>query len=332
MYFSNSQPSVSKFLIIQTAFIGDVILATAIVEKLKQFYPEASIDFLVRKGNENLLQNNPHIRNVLVWNKKENKLSNFLKTSLAVRNHNYDYIINPHRFASSGLITFMSGAKYKIGFKKNPFSFFYTKSFEHNVNNGKHETQRNQLLIQDLTDDKASMPRLYPGANDFNTAKHYKEKKYYCVAPSSVWYTKQLPKQKWIELINKLDNTTNVYLLGSPTDYTLCEEIRLATTNCINLAGKLSFLESAALIKDAAMNFVNDSAPLHIASAMNAPVSAFFCSTIPEFGFGPLSENKKIIQTNKKLMCRPCGLHGYNECPQKHFECANTININQALQ
>ncbi len=95
--------------------------------------------------------------------------------------------------------------------------------------------------------------------------------------------------------------------------------------NVINVAGELSFLESAALIKNAVMNFVNDSAPMHLASAMNAPVTAIFCSTVPSFGFGPLSDRSVIVETKEKLDCRPCGLHGFKACPKGHFKCAYSI-------
>jgi heptosyltransferase-2 len=95
------------------------------------------------------------------------------------------------------------------------------------------------------------------------------------------------------------------------------------------LSGKLSLLESAAIIKYAEMNYVNDSAPLHLASAMNAKVTSVFCSTVYEFGFGPLSENARLIQTNLKLDCRPCGLHGHKTCPKKHFKCAYSIKTDQ---
>jgi len=88
---------------------------------------------------------------------------------------------------------------------------------------------------------------------------------------------------------------------------------------------------SAALIRDAFMNYTNDSAPLHLASAMDAPVAAVFCSTVPEFGFGPLSAKSFVIQTSEKLTCRPCGLHGKKVCPKKHFKCAESIAIKQLL-
>jgi len=97
----------------------------------------------------------------------------------------------------------------------------------------------------------------------------------------------------------------------------------------VNLAGKLSFLESAALMKDAKMNFTNDSAPMHLASAVNAPVTAIFCSTVAAFGFGPLSDDSFVVETKEQLDCRPCGLHGFSKCPEKHFKCALTINSDQ---
>ena len=99
----------------------------------------------------------------------------------------------------------------------------------------------------------------------------------------------------------------------------------------MNLAGRLSFLASAALQKKAVLNYVNDSAPMHFASAVNAPVVAVYCSTLPNFGFGPLSDHSFIVQTNEALTCRPCGIHGKKQCPLKHFDCAKTIKMDQLI-
>lgn len=318
-----------KILIIQTAFIGDVILATALIEKLHIFYPESQLDFLLRKGNEGLLENHPIINNVLIWDKKDKKYDNLKLISKSIKRTKYDVVINLQRFASTGLITAFSGAKHKIGFKKNPLSFSFTKKVEHKIGDGTHEVERNQQLIADLTDKEALKPKLHPSNKDFNDVEQYKKSKYVCMAPTSVWFTKQLPKEQWVKLTNKIDDQTTVYLLGGPDDAAQCEEILKGSKNknVVNLAGKLSFLQSAALMQTAQMNYVNDSAPLHIASAMNAPVTAYFCSTIPAFGFGPLSDNTKIVEVKEKLNCRPCGLHGKKECQEKHFDCGFKIEV-----
>lgn len=317
----------NKILFIQTAFLGDVILATAAIAEAKRIFPNASIDVLVKKGNESLLQNNPSIRNIYIFNKSNKKLSEIFRLTNIFRSNRYDIVFNFHRFGSSGIITLLSGAKKKYGFKKNPFSWSYTKKFEHNIGNGQHEVERNLQLLQEFGAAPTAQPELYPSQENYEKVKPYKTQTYYCIAPASVWFTKQLPEHKWIELIQILGTEHCIYLLGAPNDVELCERLQINSkqNNIINLAGKLSLLESAALMKDAKRNYVNDSGPLHIASAMNASVTAFFCSTITDFGFGPLSNDKQVLEV-KNLDCRPCGLHGYKACPLGHFKCGE-INL-----
>ena len=322
-----------KFLIIQTAFIGDVVLATPIIEKLHKFYPDSQIDFLLRKGNENLLKNHPYISNLLIWDKKNEKKKNLFRIIKLIRSKKYDYVINLQRFASTGIITAFSGSKIKVGFSKNPLSFLFTRKIKHEIGNGKHEIERNIELISEITDDSVFKPKLYPTDEDFQIVSQYKMRPYICMAPTSVWFTKQFPANKWTDLINKIEIKFHIYLIGGPDDADACDEIiaKSIRSNITNLCGELSFLQTSALMTNAIMNYVNDSAPMHMASAMNAPTTAIFCSTIPDFGFGPLSDQARIIETKEKLECRPCGLHGFKKCPEGHFKCANTINIENVL-
>jgi ADP-heptose:LPS heptosyltransferase len=319
-----------KFLIIQTAFIGDVILATALIEKLKSYYPDSSIDFLVRKGNESLLVGNPHLNKVLIWDKKQSKIKNLFGLVSVIRQEKYNYVVNCHRFISTGILTAFSGAGQKIGFKKNPLSFLFNIKAPHQIGDGTHETQRNQALISHLTDTVAAKPRLYPSLVEMEKTAAYKGSPYLVMAPTSVWFTKQYPVDKWIELIDSLVKY-KIYLVGAKSDFDVCDRIREGSNHpsVTNLAGHLSFLDTAALMTDATMNYVNDSAPMHIASSVNAPVRSVFCSTVPEFGFTPLSDNARVIQTTMQLDCRPCGIHGYRQCPKGHFNCAYTIDVKQ---
>ena len=324
-----------KILVIQTAFIGDVVLATALIEKLIQYFPDAKIDMLVRKGNESLLQNSPHLNSVLIWNKKEGKVANLLKMLKKIKSTKYDKVINLQRFFATGFLTAFSGADEKIGFDKNPLSFLYTSKIPHIIGgeNPKHETERNNNLIAPFTDNIPARPKLYPSKNDFDFVAGYSKTNFITVTPSSVWFTKQYPITKWIEFINEIPSELKIYLLGGKDNFSDCNEIKEKSENknVEILAGKLSFLQSAALMSKAKMNFVNDSAPLHFASAMNAPVTAVFCSTIPAFGYTPLSDKSFIIETKENLACRPCGLHGKKACPLGHFKCAYTIETQQLL-
>ncbi len=321
----------TKILIIQTAFIGDVILATPVIEAINNNLENAKIDFALRAGNETLFNNHPHINNILVWDKKQNKYKNLLKLLLLIRSNKYNIVINLQRFASTGFLTALSGSKCKIGFSKNPFSFTFTHKIKHQWGNTTHETQRNLMLLMPLLGKTTAPVKLYPAQIHFLDTQKYKSQKYICAAPTSVWFTKQLPLKKWVDFFNIINPKLNVYLLGAKSDYKTCEQIidKSINKNIVNLAGKLSFLESAALMRDSVMNYVNDSAPLHICSAVNAPTTAIFCSTIPAFGFGPLANNSTVIEITEKLACRPCGMHGKKQCPLGHFKCGYNINIEQ---
>jgi ADP-heptose:LPS heptosyltransferase/glycosyltransferase involved in cell wall biosynthesis len=324
----------SSCLIIQTAFIGDVVLATSVVETIKKSFPECHVDFLLRKGNEGLLDRNPLIRQTLVFDKTQGKYRNLFGIIGQIRQNKYDQVINIQRYATTGLITALSGARVKVGFAKNPLSPCFNLRIAHKMqafNQNMHEIERNHQLIGHLTRLSAQRPRLYPAASDFQMVKT--DAPYFCLAPTSVWFTKQFSYVKWIELINRLPVTHTIYLMGGKGDFAICEKMRMESTHphIVNKSGALSFLQSAALMAGAQMNFVNDSAPLHFASAMNAPVRALFCSTVPAFGYTPLSDDSMVIETDHELTCRPCGLHGKRSCPKGHFRCGD-ISIDRILR
>ncbi|MBI2966908.1 MAG: glycosyltransferase family 9 protein [Bacteroidetes bacterium] len=323
----------NSFLIIQTASIGDVILATGVAEKIHSFFPKADVDFVVRKGCESVLENHPFVRNVLIYDKSQFKALHLRTLTLKIRRQKYDCVVNIHRYGSSAIMTALSSAKYKTGFNKSPLWFLYDKVVKHSIGDGTHEVVRNAKLIEDISNNGVVFPKLYPSDSDFRTVSKYKERDYVCIAPASKWFTKQFTKEKWIELIKRIHPSDYIYLIGGIEDVGFCEDIHLSAgrNHISNLAGNLTFLQTAALMKDARMNYVNDSAPLHIASAMNAPVTAIFISTVPEFGFYPLSDITSIVQTHQKLECRPCGLHGHNKCPKGHFQCAETIKVESVL-
>ncbi len=320
-----------KILVIQNAFIGDAILGTAVLEKLHQKYENAEIHYLVRKGAESLFHEHPFLKNVYVFDRSQGKWKEIKRLNKIIRNAKFDLAITLQRFGSSGYLIARSGAKIKAGFSKNPFSILFNHKIKHEIGNGKHEIERNQMLIEKFTDANFVLPKLYPTKKNNEAIQPFISPSYITISPASVWYTKQFPKENWVKLINKFSAKIPVYLLGSPADIQLCTEIIQACNrqNILNLAGKIALLSSAALMEKAQMNYTNDSAPLHLCTAMNAPVKVVFCSTVPEFGFGPIGQKNQTIQTKLKLDCRPCGLHGHKSCPKGHFNCALTIETEQ---
>ncbi|MEY4135630.1 MAG: hypothetical protein RL386_1980 [Bacteroidota bacterium] len=309
-----------KFLILQTAFLGDVVLATALAEKLHQEYPEAAIDFLLRKGNEPLLKGHPFLRQTLVFDKQK-KVRSMVALIRHLRKERYDLLVNVQRFASSGIIAALSGAREIVGFDKNPFAFAFSRAYPHRIEAAVHETMRNLSLLEGWTDGQNVAPRLYPPPEAYADVPR---EPYICIAPTSVWFTKQWPAEKWAAFIRSLPGDLTIALLGGPADHAACAYIRETAGHprALNKAGALTLLESAAWMQGALMNYANDSAPIHIASAVGAPVTAIFCSTVPAFGFGPLSPVSRVVEVPGELPCRPCGLHGFRACPRGDFRCA----------
>ena len=326
----------NRVLVIQTASLGDAILATALLEKLHGQYPAAEIDMLVQKGADALFEDHPYLHTLYVWDKKSRKYVQMFRLIRSIRQRHYDVAVNVQRFAATGWICLRSGAKTTVGFDKNPFSRLFTVAVPHEISSEKYlyEADRNQRLIAGMTGGEAAATRLYPSENDYNRVFGYKEQPYLTISPASLWKTKQYPEERWTELVHNADHRYRIFLLGSGKDSALCERIRSACpeADIRNLCGALDPLQSAALMQDAEMNFTNDSAPLHLAAAVGAPVCAVFCSTVKEFGFAPRGENIHIIETDRPLPCRPCGLHGRKQCPEQHFRCAWDIPVEKLLK
>ncbi|MBC7485958.1 MAG: glycosyltransferase family 9 protein [Cytophagaceae bacterium] len=313
----------ARILVMQTAYIGDAILATSLLEKLHAYYPQAQLDLLVRKGNESICKDHPFLHRVIVFDKSR-KYINIWKLIAELRREKYDLVINIQRYFTTGLITVLSGGKETVGFNKNPLSFLFTHRIKHEVDihkSGKtiHEIDRNQKLIACYTDEQSVKPKLYPKPTTLALKTPY-----ICIAPFSVWFTKRYPEKYWVELIKLLAPKYTIYLMAGLSDAAGCERIirMVESPNVESLAGKLNLLESAGVMKGAVMNFANDSGPLHLTSAVNAPVAALFCSTAKAYGFTPLSDHAIVFETKEYLACKPCGLHGRNACPMGHFKCS----------
>lgn len=314
-----------------------MILVTPVIESLHDGFPGAALDLLVKKGNEQLFTGHPFLRQVITWDKSTCKYGQLVQLIRQIRANRYDHIMTMQRYASTGLLTAFSGAGHTTGFEKNPLSFLFTQRIRHQIARNTHpvhEVDRNLLLIEYLGIKTKRRPALYPSEQDRDAVSSYMVSDYICIAPASLWFTKQFPPSKWVEFITRLPVQQTIYLIGSAMDHAVCDTISKQTKHhrVVNLAGKFSLLQTAALMKGARMNYVNDSAPQHLASAVNAPVTTVFCSTVPAFGFGPLSDDSAVVQTTRKLDCRPCGLHGYKACPEKHFACSMTIQPEQLLE
>jgi len=285
--------SSKTILIIQTAFIGDTILASHFARAVKDQYPNSKIHFFLRKGNESVIQGLPTIEKTWVWSKENGKTKNLFKLIMELRKIKFDVVFNLHRHFNSGLVTALMKSPMKVGFKQNPLSFFYTRKIHHQIPDprGWHEVQRNLELIPGfkiVDNSKIYKPELPLQEKNFQKVSPYVNEPYFVIAPASVWFTKAWSEEKFRELTSELVRIGKVYFIGAPGDKDLCDRIRRDLPQTENLCGLLSLLDSAALMKNAKRVFVNDSAPLHLEPCVNAKTKAILCSTIQAFGYTPL--------------------------------------------
>ena len=326
----------SKVLIIQTAFLGDAVLITSLLEKIRVESPSSTIHLLVRKGLEDIFKSYPQGNFGQVWTyDKSNKLKSWWALRNELTKEKFDQVFVAQRFFGMGLLSISIGAKKVVGFDKNPLSLFFDEKIKHEFGQGKHETERNTELLASWLGPQLHKPFL--NASHFNNLPvDLQAKKYLSISPGSVWETKRFPVHKWIEFIRLLPLDQEIVLMGSAAEKHLSDEIEQAfmgsSRHISNACGRFNLQEAIAVYQQSQMSFVNDSGPLHICSALNTPTVAIFCSTIPAFGFGPLAEQNKIIEVKVKLACRPCGDHGKKSCPEIHFNCANSIDVHEMLQ
>lgn len=331
-----------NILIIQTAFIGDLILTTPLFREIANRYGKCNLYAIVNKGTELILEGNPYISKIIGFDKKMVKSSPFYFFSfiLEIRKLKPDICISPHFSHRSSLISFFSGAKIRIGYKESGFSFLHTKKIKRPIKKV-HEVDK---LFSLVTDDKIIEPRLRRPelylkeediaiGNSILSEQNLKLKDYILVSPSSVWETKRMPSEKFVELIQKIISNTNynILLAGSKSDMPLTSKIKNNFSERVfDISGKTNLGQLSYIISQSIAVVSNDSSPIHFASAHNIPTVAIFGATVPDFGYTPLSD-KYFISEIPGLECRPCGIHGGNHCPKLHFKCMNNQDTNTIL-
>lgn len=313
-----------NILIIHTAFIGDIVLATALIAKLKRTYPISKIYFLTTPQGKAILENNINIEEVIVYDKKnKNKgIKAFIQLVKYIKQKKIDLCITPHRYIRSTLLSLFSGAKQKIGYDIASFSFIYNKKIKYDKT--KHEVEK---LLSFVDDENTRYElEMYPSQKNKEKIDAYNlgNKKIILIAPGSKWFTKKWPEEYFKNLIKKLSkhNDLKIIISGGEEE----KEINLdLPENILDLRGKISLLDLAEICRRADIVVTNDSAPVHIASCFEKPrILAIFGPTVKEFGFFPWSKNSKVFEV-ENLYCRPCSIHGGKICPEKHFRCMREI-------
>ena len=317
-----------RILIIHTAFIGDIVLSTPLIKKIKDTYPDSDITYVTTPSGEAILKNNPHLNNIIVYDKRgEHKgISGVWQLGKRLRYENFNMVITPHRYLRSSILSWLSRSPIRKGYDIASGSCLFTEKIKYDRT--KHEVEK-LLSFVDPENKKRYEIELYPGEKEKMKGDNLwkenllEDKKVVVLAPGSKWFTKQWPVEYFNKLAESLKKLSNVRLIvvGGKDEINLPIE----KENIIDMRGKTSLLELADILSRADVVVTNDSSPIHIASAFKKPrIFALFGPTIEKFGFFPWSLNSKVFQVDR-LKCRPCGIHGGKSCPEKHFKCMRDI-------
>ena len=315
-------------LVIQTSFLGDMVLTTPLLAYLAERGP---VDVVSTPAASALLANHPAVRERIAYDKRRSDggISGFLRMAARLRAKKYDAAYLAQGSARSGALALTARIGDRVGFATSAGRAFYTTRIAP-IDNMHHAARLLSLGTRDPLRSQsrdALRPRLYPGAAErdavdavLGTAAN---EQLFALAPGSVWATKRWPH--FPALARDLSGEGRVVIVGAEGDRALAEEILAAAPDAIDATGKLSLLASAELIGRSAVLVTNDSSPLHLASAMNTPTVAVFGPTVPEFGFGPLAERTAVAGLDG-LACRPCDRHGPQRCPLGHWRCMREIS------
>jgi heptosyltransferase-2 len=336
-------------LVVQTSFLGDIVLTTPLIAELARRGP---VDVLTTPEGAEVLTNNPSIRNLIVYDRRDGDkgIAGFARTIGRIRHAGlygsldgkrppsianfYDAAYLAQGSYRSAIIVTSSGIRRRIGFNTSEGHRLYTDRIEYRGD--KHHSERLWWLsMSDCADEPTPeqiTPRLYPSDDDEQRVSSImrdglldSSRPFVALAPGSVWATKRWPF--YPELAVKLGDRFNIVVVGGPADTELGDVIvaQLPQGCAVNAAGKLQVLASAALIGRAAALVSNDSAPQHFASAMGTPTITVFGPTVPAFGFGPMAD-RSTIAGNHDLDCRPCDRHGPQKCPLGHWRCMREVS------
>ncbi|WP_213992468.1 putative lipopolysaccharide heptosyltransferase III [Sodalis sp. dw_96] len=307
---------VKKILLIKLRHHGDMLLTTPVINTLHRQYPAAEIDILLYKETEAILRYHPALTQIHVidrlWKKQGVRHQIHQETALikALRSRHYDIVINLADQWRSAIITYLSGAAVRIGFDyPKRQSFFWRQA--HNrlvstVNHGQlHTVEQNLSILAPL-----DIPLIDRGTSMYYSPADEAHRQtllssrgitgdYVVIQPTSRWGYKCWDDEKVAELIDALQEQDLPIVLTAAPDKSERDMIGHILSLChnprvVSLAGELTLTQLASVIDGARLFIGVDSAPMHMAAALNTPCVALFGPTKLTF-WRPWSENSTVI-------------------------------------
>ncbi len=300
---------IKKILLIRYSAIGDVVLATSIIELLRRNYPQSHLSMLVTQITAPIVEENPFLDRIIIYNR--NKRFSYLKCVKVLRQERFDIIVSLQ--GKAGLLAFLAGAKERVGFNQSlRYRYFYNlrpkKWYPE-----KHALDRYLNMVEPLNlEGEIPEPKIYLTKEGESVAEKVLREKGVSKEDFLVGFNpvSAYPAKEWLlkyyiqlgkELIERYNTKIIIFGKGDKRSSTICYQLEIAlakSENVLSLAGKTNLRQLAALTKCCQLFITGDTGPMHIAAAVGTKVLAFFASTDPKKS-GPVGKEHIILEDKK---------------------------------
>ncbi len=308
-------PPVRRILLIKLRAIGDVLLSTAVIPGLRSAYPDASIDFLTEKYCAGVLEGNRDLSGVLLFDPASEGSLDLIRR---IRGKRYDLVIDLFGNPRSAVLSLLSGAPIRVGYRFNWRALCYNRIVE--PRGGEvHNVEFNLDALRRLEIPPGPGKPCFPldaqaerFADDFYRSAGLPPGRVVAFNPGGGWISKKWRPGHFSELGRRLaaDDGAAILVVWGPGEESEASDVQEAIGQSAVLAPPTSLKQLGSLLRRSAVLVTNDSGPMHIAAALGVPVVAMFGPTVPRLQ-GPVN-TESVIATVATLDCLGCG---YTVCP-----------------
>ncbi len=326
-----------KVVLVQPAFVGDVILASPLVHSLKEYSQDMDVDLVVRTSSREVAQCIPGVSQVFAYDRmgSDSGLLGLWRIARTIREQKYDLLITPHRSSRSALLSWLSGVPLRVGYSNGLGRWVYHVASAPNARELCTMTSDLALLERVGVPVRGARLRLKGPVGkeeyykDFYRRNHLPhDARLVALCIGAYWPTKRWPEVYFASLYESLRERGYVpVLFGGPDEREIStrigETLKEEPLGCVGN----SLVEAATLLARCEMAVGGDSGLPHMARALGLPTVLIYGPT--DHRMHPFGEKTKVLTA--KIKCRPCSKIGKRRCPQKHHDCMRLISPEHVL-
>ncbi len=327
-----------RILLIRLSSLGDIILTTPVLRLLRESYPAARIDYVLKAEFQDVLREHPCVDRLVPVDTRQP----LRHTVCALRETHYDLVLDLHRTLRSVWLYHCSRTRHRLAYRKHTLRRVFLVYCKWNTLSRIASVPERYALPLRRLGINASLPQTemhvdaestlaveqYLADTGFRTAARC----FIAVAPGSRWKTKQWPVERFAAAAQALAtrHDATIVILGDRHDRALVQAFRQhVAAPVIDTVGQLPLMQTAALLQQCRLLLCNDSGLMHMATALRVPVVAVFGPTVRALGFYPFQAAAQVV--SYPLSCRPCTTKGSNRCPRGHHDCMQRIAPEQVV-